>query len=71
MEVVEKESSEKDEPNDQLLKLGSNLICNKDHYFVYQGASEVRCTKCPIGYPISIGTECRNGHLYIHGELVI
>lgn len=61
---------EKVEPIDQL-RIGPNLTCEKDHHFVYQTGTEVRCTKCPIGYPISPGTECRNGHLYIHGELVI
>lgn len=56
----------------ELLRVGVNLTCSKvDHYFVYQSGTEVRCTKCPSGYPIAPGTECRNGHLYVHGELVI
>lgn len=68
--MQEANESSKDEPTDQLVKLGPNLICN-DHYFKYQTGTEVRCTKCPIGYQVGPGTEVKNGHIVIHGELVI
>lgn len=64
------EKEQKDEPTDQLIKLGPNLICN-DHYFVYKSGTEVTCKKCPMGYPIGPGTNVRDGHLYVHGEFVI
>ena len=61
----------KDEPNDQLIKIGPTLMCNRDHYFMYKSGTEIQCTKCPIGYPISQGTEIKHGHVYIHGEKVL
>lgn len=62
--------ADKEETKEDLLKLGPNLICN-DHYFKFKSGVEVYCTKCPIGYPIGPGTEIKNGHITIHGQLVI
>ena len=66
----QKSSEKKDEPNDQLVRLGPNLVCN-DHYFVHKTSTEVRCRRCPIGYNIGLGTECRDGRIFIHGEKVL
>ena len=56
----------------ELIHIKPSLTCKaSEHYFVYQSGTEVRCTKCPVGYPIAIGTEARDGHIYIHGELIL
>ena len=40
------------------------------HYFEYLSAREIVC-RCGIGYFVSLGTEVKNGHIYIHGSFVI
>lgn len=56
----------------ELIHIKPSLSCAKDdHYFIYRSGMEVMCNKCPVGYPVSIGTECRDGHLYIHGEMIL
>lgn len=60
------------ENESEILRLGENLSCAMaDHYFVRNELNEAECRKCPIGYPLGIGSEVKNGHIYIHGEFVI
>lgn len=74
-EVNEKDLSKKEkvEPSDQLIHVRPVQHCAKgDHYFGYVSGTEVLCQKCKtVGYPIGAGTEVKNGHIYIHGTLVI
>lgn len=56
----------------ETLKLGPNLICDKDkHEFTLVSSIEAACQKCPLSYPISVGTTVQDGHIYIHGQFVI
>lgn len=60
----------KEEPKGEMITLGPDMI-GGEHTFVYKSATEAACTKCPLGYPITPGTEVKNGHIYAHGELLI
>jgi hypothetical protein len=60
----------KEEPTDQLLKIGPNII-GREHNFMYISGTEVMCRKCPLGYVVGPGTELRGGHIYLEDELVI
>jgi hypothetical protein len=66
----EVKDEKKAEPKGEMITLGPDLI-GREHNFVYKSATEVKCTKCPLGYPITPGTEARDGHIYIHGQLLI
>lgn len=55
----------------ELIHIKPSLNCKDGHYFIYHSSMEVKCMKCPVGYPIGIGTELKDGHLYIHGELIL
>lgn len=46
------------------------MSCAGRHTFRQIGFN-AECTKCPVGYPLGIGGEVREGHIYIKGELVI
>lgn len=60
----------KEEPIDQLVKLGPNIITG-EHNFIYTSGTEVECTKCPLGYVVGADTEIKDGHIYIEETLVI
>lgn len=59
-----------EEPVDELVKLGSNLITG-EHNFTYISGREVQCAKCPLGYVVGADTEIRDGHIYIGEELLV
>lgn len=64
------ENQEKEKTNDQVVKVGPNII-GKEHHFKYISGTEAMCTKCPLGYGVSPGTSIKEGHIYINNELVI
>ena len=45
------------------------IDCN--HFFQHISAREIECRNCHIGYFYSSGMEVKNGHIYLHGSLVI
>lgn len=56
----------------ELIHIKPSMMCGQgEHYFIYESGTKVKCSKCPLGYPISIGTEARDGHIFIHGELIL
>ena len=58
---------------DELIHVRPSQHCAKgDHYFDYVSGTEALCQKCrTVGYPIGAGTEVKNGHIFIHGEMVL
>jgi len=62
----------KQEDGSELVRLKPSLNCkNNEHFFYRIGSQEAWCNKCPVGYPLSFGTEIREGHIYINDEFVI
>ena len=41
------------------------------HYFERINSIEAMCNKCNAGFQISLGFEVKNGHILLHGELII
>ena len=41
------------------------------HYFERINSIEAMCNKCNAGFQISLGFEVKNGHIILHGELII
>lgn len=71
-EKQEQKQDKEPKPEGELLKLGNNMICGKDnHFFTYISSMEVKCKKCPVGYPVSVNTQLVDGHLYIDDLLLI
>lgn len=64
------ENQEKEKPNDQVVKLGPNII-GKEHDFEYVSGTEVMCKKCPLGYVVGPSASIKDGHIYIGNELVV
>ena len=71
MEDIDK--TEKEEVKDEMVTLGPEVI-GKHHYFELKrdndGQMVAQCRDCPMGYPIAT-EEVRDGHIYIHNNLVI
>lgn len=42
-----------------------------DHQFTHQGAMEVKCATCPIGFYLSGDEAVRDGHIYRGDQLLI
>lgn len=45
--------------------------CVEQHYFVRKSGTEAQCRDCPVGYMIIPGYDVKEGHIYLHGSLVI
>jgi hypothetical protein len=73
MDDVKEEKEEiKIEPEIKDHTVQPSLTCGKgEHYFVQVSGTEVRCRKCPVGYNIGPGYEVKNGHVILHGQLLI
>ncbi len=53
-------------------KIGEKLNCDiKKHFFIQDGAQNATCQNCNVGYNLPVGSDVRNGHIYINGQLVI
>lgn len=71
MDDKEIEELKEDETTERF-RVKEPINCTRDdHYFTQTSGLEVECNRCPIGFQIGPGTECRNGHLFIHGEKVL
>ncbi len=74
----QKENS-KDQPDDgddnqfsEVLTVGPIINCEKGkHNFILKVGKNAECTKCNVGYYLGIESEVKNGHIYIHGGLVV
>lgn len=75
MEPESSEKNEKQESEGETLKVQPSLSCDKGlHFFIYEQTPVgigAKCTKCPVGFPISPGTVIREGHIYLEGNLVV
>ena len=45
--------------------------CANQHIFERRSGNEAKCRNCPLGYYLSPGMDVVNGHIVIHGDLVI
>lgn len=43
----------------------------KEHMFEMTDGTTVECRKCHSGFYLTPGSEVKEGHIYMHGELVI
>lgn len=56
----------------ELLTISPSVTCTKgNHNFVQVSGTEAECPRCHVGYGLGAGAEVKEGHIYIHGELVI
>jgi len=73
---VESKSPEKQELEKDLegetLKVGPSVTCLKGtHIFRLIKGNEAECTKCPVSYPIGVGSTVKDGHIYHDNQFVI
>ena len=76
MTSLDQQSSLKEEikraDEGELIQPKPSITCLKEnHYFTQITGTEVECRVCHIGYMISPGMEIKDGHIYVHGMLVI
>ena len=62
--------------NEEVIKLGPSLTCSKGgHNFIVDGMEmgmrRVKCQRCPIGFYLSNKEELKDGHIYLHGTLMV
>lgn len=56
----------------EVYKLQPSITCGKqEHFFKLVSASAAECTKCPVGYPLPLGSEICDGHIYINNKFVL
>lgn len=58
-----------DNADKEVIKLTKAKSCK--HYFLRISGIEVECQNCHAGFQISLGYQVKNGHIYLHGSLVI
>lgn len=46
------------------------VSCVGGHTFRQIGF-DAECTKCPVGYPLGIGGEVKDGHIYVKGVFLV
>jgi hypothetical protein len=69
---MDKGKKEEKDDGSTIIRIQPSLTCEKGrHFFQRISGVEIKCQKCPIGYPVSGGTEVKNGRVMIHGQLVI
>ena len=62
----------KQEDESELIRVSDDIVCRRGkHYFEYKSSREVKCKKCPVGYPIGVGITLKDGHIYKDCILVI
>ena len=64
------------EDTSEVYTLKPPITCSKGgHTFTLKGMDMgmqmAECTNCPVGYLVPLGGEIKNGHVYIHGTLVV
>ena len=60
----------------EIITVKPPITCSKTEHSFRLVRNEMgiaaECVKCPVGYPLPpIGWELKEGHIYIHGQLVI
>lgn len=70
MEIT-REEVEKELKEGEKITIQPSRMCQNGHFFTQTKSREVKCSKCPVGYELSIGMTVREGHIYLNGELVI
>lgn len=69
MEV--KEEPRKSDDVIEMIHLKAPITCAKGgHVFDRQGQN-AKCRKCPVGYPLGVGMDVVDGHIYAGNELVL
>lgn len=51
--------------------LSKEVTCKNSHDFVRISGIEAKCKRCPVGTMITPANEVKNGHIYLHGSLLI
>ena len=60
------------EAENERIKIKDPVTCEKGkHEFFRSQSMEAMCRKCPIGFVLSVGNEVKDGHIYLHGTLLI